>query len=296
MIRGFFTMSSPNDVEDAIVISEWGTALASLHWKVNNEAPATDMWGHSIWSYINAPRVGMMAVRSVAGVELTTPIPCILADIWIQLNSSAATLAFCPFLSPLKKMTGIIDNSTQVTALGAGAYSIPTTADGQAREIGMYSVPTAIDNEIFNARLTWHGFIANLYSTDGNIWATSTVTSGRMVCQKTVVPDFTVPELVYSSVPAAKTNWMPYCTNTGLRLIVGVTAANDATRLTQVMTGRAFTGLTTWVFKNVEIVPNVIVGSTATKKHGLWSSRAQGHLKDSSTSSPAGSSSNPDGV
>jgi hypothetical protein len=269
----------------AILKSDAGHVAAALHAKVNGEAPAQDMWGYTVWSYMNAPRVGFRGVWSTALAELTTPIPCILPDVWSQLFSKKRTLAFSPFISPLKKMIGIQEKDAQVTALGAGGYTIPANVQSQAREIGLNTIPLANDVEVFNARWVWHVFNSSLYTLDNNIWAISTVASTNVVGQKFVQNDYTIQNLTTASVPSAKTNWMPYNTSTGLRLLVGVTAANNASLMTQIMVGRAFTGLTTWVFNKVSVMPNVVVGADGNEDDGIWDdTTASG--KDSSTSSP----------
>lgn len=285
-LRKYFAASDNNRTQNAIIQSAAGKQVAVMHWKVNGEAPACDMWGLSVWSYINAPRVGFSNCWSVAGAEITTPIPSILPDIWSQLFTKKRTLAFAPFISPLKKMIGIQEPGCQVTALGAGSYTIPASVESQAREVGLNTVPIIDDVEVFNARLVYHMFLANLYTLDGNIWAISTLTPPNLLCQKYCREDYTVPDLILPSIPMAKTNWMPYNSSTGLRLLTGVTAANNANLMSQIMDGRAFATLSTWVFNKVTVMPNTIIGTVGNTDDGLWGDEGEEALNTSSGSLP----------
>lgn len=281
-IRKYF-VSAKNSSNKIILESVAGETVSSLHFKINGEAPASDMLGKTLWHYMNAPRVGFQGVYSVAGVVLNTPIPCIIPDIWSQLFSTKRTLAFAPFIPPLMKMVGLCRDNAQVTAFDAGGYMIPVSVKGQAREISINSSPTIDDYEVYNARLVYHSFVSDLYTLDGNVWAISTVTSPNLVSQKYVQPDYTVPQLVVASVPVSKTNWMPYNTSTGLRLLVGVTAANNANRMTQVMDGRSFASLSCWVFNNINVQPNAIVGGEV-EDDGIWTTESE--AKTPTTDSP----------
>jgi hypothetical protein len=278
-LRKYFTASDWHRATNAIIKSMAGTACASLHWKVNAEAPAFDMFGCSIWHLINAPRVGFLGVWSAAGVELTTPIPSILPDVWCQLFSRRRGLAFSPFLSPLKKMVGIQVPNAQVTAIGGGGYTVPAPVEGQAREVGLNMVPVISDSEVFNARLVWHTYAADLYSLDNQVWNVSTVASANIVCQKCLTADLTVPNNRSAILPTAKTNWMPYNTDTGLRLLVGVANPATANAMSQVMDGRAFGGLYTWVFNKVTVMPNIIVGTVGNTDDGIWDDESGSDLK-----------------
>jgi len=287
-IRKYFVASDLSAGEGLVLKSVAGAFCAGLHFKVNGCAPAQDMWGLTIWSYLNAPRVGFMGVISTAFAELGTPIPCILPDIWSQLFTRRRSLAFSPLLSPLKKLTGIQATGAQVTAIGAGGYTIPANVQSQAREVGLNTVPLADDVEVFNARIVWHAFTASLYTLDNNQWNVSTLQPGNFVRQKYVNADYTVPNYIGGVIAAAKTNWMPYNTSTGLRLLPGVTALNGAALMSQVMVGRAYTGLMTWVFNNVSIQPNVIVGADGNENDGIWdvaTSEGKGESASSTASS-----------
>lgn len=285
-LRKYFAASDNNRTQNAIIQSAAGKQVAVMHWKVNGEAPACDMWGLSVWSYINAPRVGFANTWSIAQAEITTPIPCILPDIWSQLFTKKRTLAFSPFISPLKKMVGIQEPGCQVTALGAGSYSIPASVESQAREVGLNTVPLIDDVEVFNARWVYHMFNANLYTLDGNVWAISTITSPNLLCQKYCRQDYTVPNLIIPSIPMAKTNWMPYNSSTGLRLLMGVTAGNNANLMSQIMDGRAFATLTSWVFNKVTVMPNTIIGTVGNTDDGIWGDEADEAVNSSSGNLP----------
>jgi hypothetical protein len=266
VVRAFFTSATSMGLPPK---SKAGDVVTSLHYKVNGYAPALNNWNMSVWHMMNAPRVGFQGVWNNAGV-LETPLPSILPDIWTQLFSHESAVAFSPFLSPLKRMTGMGDGKYQVTALGAGTYAVPCREGSQQRSVNMRQVPRIDDAEVWNDRLVWHAYPSSLYTTDGTIWGTSTVASGNIVSQKYVLPDDTVPANISAVLPSSKSNWMPYNTSTGMRLVVGVTAANGANAMTQVMDGRAFVGLTTWAFERIDIIPNVIVGGAASEDNGLW--------------------------
>jgi 8-oxo-dGTP pyrophosphatase MutT (NUDIX family) len=258
MLRGYFSQSQ-RGTENTHLVAQNGYMMAVLHSRINRNRPADDMFGYTIWDYINAPRVGFQGVLSIAGVELNTPIPSILADIWVQFESELNTLATTPMLSSNKLLTGVRDEGSQVVPLGAGGYTIPIPIDMQPRAVALDSIPLLVDKMTFNSKLVWHTFTSSLYTLDGNVYATSTIASGNRVVQRKVVADWTVPNLLVSSTLTAKTAWMPIMTLTGLRVAVGVSAANNANLMTQIMAKKTTTGVATWLVRGAHAMPNTIV-------------------------------------
>jgi hypothetical protein len=241
------------------MISEAGYALALLHCRINGYRPAEDMFGFTMYDYLNTPVVGFQGVISVALAELQTPKPCILADIWTQIESSVPTLALSPMLSSNKLLTGISMPDGQVTPLAGGGYTSPIPINTQAREVGLQTVPELDDRALFNSRLVWHTFPATLYTLDGAIYNTSTVATQNVVAQKSVRADWTTANLLDPSVLTANTRWMPFMTPAGLRLVVGVTAANGAAQMTQIMGKKTTTGIASWLVRGAMAMPNIIV-------------------------------------
>jgi hypothetical protein len=243
----------------AVIVSDVGHALGVLHCRVNGCRPATDMFGHCLWEYINAPRVGFQAVRSRTGVALSGVTPCVLPDITVQTESRLHILALSPMLSTNKMLTGVAVDDGQVTALGGGSYTVPLTIETQARSVGLETIPLLDDRCLFNARLVWHAFPSNLYTLDGTVFSTGVVGSGNIVAQKSIVADWTVPHLLPPSILTANTVWMPFMTPDGRRLAVGVTQIAGAALMTQIMGQKTTTGVATWLIRNAHAMPNTIV-------------------------------------
>jgi len=280
-IRGFFTAANPQG-SDAMV-SDNGHACALLHCRVNATRPASDMWGNTIWDYINAPKVGFASVLDSAGLELTSITPCILPDVWVQLNSEVKCLEFTPMLSTNKMLTGVVIPNGQVTPLAGGSYLSPMTIESQPRAIGLETIPRLHSETLFNARLTWHVFASNMYLLDGTIYAVGIPVSTATVSQKSVLPDWTVSNLLTPSILTANTRWMPYMTSDGLRIGVGVTAANGATLMTQIMGRRITTGVAAWLLHGVTAVPNAIVTAGGSNTQSRIA-RRPGNLNSSASS------------
>lgn len=286
-IRELFTRASPSNPASAMV-SEAGYAVALLHSRVTGHAPPKDMFGHYLWEKLNSPRVGFQAVWSAAGAALEAPTPSVLADIWVQLNSQDNTMAFTPMLSTNKMLTGVHLDDGQVTPLGAGSYTVPLTIETQPREVGLDTIPLLDDRMLFNARLVWHTFNANLYTLDGVLYNVSTVASGNVVAQKSVVGDWTLNAILTPSVLTAKTTWFPFMTPIGLRLAVGVTAVNGANLMTQIMASKTTTGVATWLIRNARAMPNTIVDGGGRNKTSRLARRNK--PENSSPSSEAAAS------
>jgi hypothetical protein len=257
-IRDLFTdaQRSSNTGE---IVSNSGFALAVLHSRVNGARPAEDMYGHSLWEYINVPRVGFQGVWDDTGSVLEGPTPSVLPDIWVQMESREHILAMSPMLSTNKLLTGLHLDDGQVTPLGGGSYTVPLTIETQPREVGLNTIPLLDDRMLFNARLVWHTFTAGLFTLDGNAYTVSVPAVGNVVAQKSIRPDWTVPNLLNPSVLTAKTTWFPFMTPDGLRLAVGVTQANGAALMTQIMGQKTTTGVATWLVRNAHAMPNAIV-------------------------------------
>jgi hypothetical protein len=256
-VRSVFT-DSQRGSSGEVIVSDNGWAIGVLHCRLNGCRPAKDMFGFTMWDYINVPRVGFQGVWTAAGV-LQMPIPSVLPDIWVQTNLAQACIAFTPMLSSNKLLTGIHVEKAEVIPVGGGGYTVPVTLENQGREVGLDVVPVFDDRAKFNARLVWHTFTADLYTHDGNVYAVSTVTSPNVVTQKSVVADWTVPNLLLPGVLTAKTSWMPFMTPAGLIVSVGVSAANGAALMTQIMGQKNITGVATWLIRGASAYPNVII-------------------------------------
>lgn len=284
-IRGFFVSAKHGDTLADVLISENGYAVSVLHCRVNGCRPATDMYGHSLWEYLNAPRVGFQGAYTLTG-PLDGCTPCVLPDIWVQLESWVRTYAHTPMLSSNKLLTGIHLDKGQVTPLNAGSYTVPVPIENQARAVGLGTVPLLDDRALFNARLVWHTFAASLYTLDGSVYNVSVPPSQNVISQKAVVPDWTVPNLLDPSVLTAKTTWFPFMDASGNRLVVGVSAANGASLMTQIMGQKTTTGVACWLVRNARAMPNVVVDGGGANSRSLIPPRP-GLKNDSPVSSAA---------
>jgi len=139
---------------------------------------------------------------------------------------------------------------------------------------------------LFNNRLVWHTFQASLYTINGSVYTTSTPSTGQVVVQKAIIADWTVPNLLLPSILTAKTTWFPIMTPIGLRLSVGVTAANGAALMTQIMARKTTTGVATWLIRNAVAYPNVIVSGGGGNKVNRIARRSK-TLNSSTDSAPA---------
>lgn len=255
-IRGFFCEANSGGGD--AMYSENGFAAALLHCRVNGHRPAADMFDNTIWDIINSPVTGFLPVIDEGGTQYTNITPCVLADVWVQLNMKTKTLSFTPLLSPNKMLTGVQVTDGQVTPIGGGGYLSPMTRDSQPRAIGIDTVPVLDDATLFNARLTWHAFTSSIFDLIGGL-AASVPLSNQVVVQRPLLADWTMDNLLPASILTANTRWIPYMDVNGLRLSVGVTAANNAALMTTVMAKRSYTGVATWLLRGARAVPNTIV-------------------------------------
>jgi hypothetical protein len=257
-IRAMFARATLTPNGEAM-ISETGQSLALLHTRLNGFKPASDMFGFTIWDYLNTPRTGFQGVLSAAGAELLTPKPCVLADIWVQIESYLPTMALTPLLSVAKMLTGIPLSDGNIVPLAAGGYCVPVPISQQAREVGLRTVPEINEKALFNSRLVWHTFPSSLYTLGGALYNTSTIATGNVVAQKSVRADWTIGALLNPTVLTANTRWMPFMNNLGQRLAVGVTAANGAALMSMITSKKSTTGVATWLVRGANAMPNVIV-------------------------------------
>ncbi len=284
MIRGFFS-SSTQSVMDPLM-SENGYSMALAHSRITGTRPACDMYGGSIYDYLNVPRVGFQPVLGYGGTEYIGVTPGVLADVWYQINNKFKCIAYMPLLSAQKKLTGIHIENGQVTPLGAGSYTSPIPVDSQARAVGLTTIPTLDDKAMFNAKLVWNVFNSTLYKLDGTVYNTGVIPAGLVVAQKYILPDWTVPALVLPDLVTSKTNWIPFMNIDGDRLVVGLTAANGAALMTQVMAAKTTSGAQMWLINGSFVMPNNIVMSGGTNSVSRMARRPGMSLNGTSSSDP----------
>lgn len=255
-IRGYFASAS-HTIDDPI-FAENGYALAVGHCRLTGTAPARDMYGNTIYDYPNTPRVGYLSPITVDGDRLDGIGMCILADIWTQLNIKVKTLEMAPLLSSQKFMTGIPLTSGGVINLGAGSYMAPLTQMASFRDIALDTLPEIDSATLWNTRLVWHTFNSSLYTLDGNVYNVDVPPPNTIICQRAIFIDFSVAANVLPSLLTAHTSWFPYMTPDGRKLGIGVTAANNAARMTQVMSKRTTTAAAMWMVNGSYVMPNTI--------------------------------------
>jgi len=286
MIRGFFAKSTQSVMNP--LMADNGYSMTLAHCRITGTRPACDMFGGSIYDYLNVPRVGFQPVLSYAGLQYIGVTPGVIPDVWYQINNKFKCITYMPLLSSQKMLTGInMDSEGQVVELGGGSYTSPITTASQPRSVGLTTIPVLDDKSMFNAKLVWNLFKASLYTLDGAVYAAAVIPSEHVVCQKYIQPDWTVPALILPSLPTSKTNWIPYMNINGQRLAVGVTAANNATLMTQIMAARITSGTSMWLINGSVIMPNTIVMAGGTNTVSRMVRRPGLPLNESPSSNPA---------
>jgi hypothetical protein len=217
------------------------------------------MYDNTVYDGMNVPRVGFESPMYANGTRLIGITPSVIADIWIQINTKAKTVALSPLLSTNKQMTGIAMDDGQVTPFPAGGYSTPITIDSQPRAVGLDTIPMMNDKALFNARLGWNAFSASLYTLDGAVYNVNVPVSGEVVCQRWITPDWTVPALISNSLLTSKSTWIPFMNIQGDRLVVGVANINNAALMTAVMAKRSYIGTSMWLVNGSYVMPNTVV-------------------------------------
>lgn len=290
-LRDFFVTAAASSTGMEL-IAPLGHQLAVLHSRLTGCSPAADMTGHTVWDYINAPRVGFQTITGINPTfnRLSTPLPSVLPDVWVQMTMSQNTRATTPLLSPVKRLTGLPVENGSVMPLGAGSYSMPFPYATQGREVGLETIPEFVDNVCFNQRLIWHTFQSSLFTLDGIPYLTSTVTPGNVVCQRYCAPDYTNVDQLNPGILTADTRWMPFMTQNGERVVVGVSAANGAQLMTRVISGASYGGVETWLIRSAVGMPLTIVDGGGTNQRSRLPRRqtAENALPSSTAASGAG--------
>jgi hypothetical protein len=282
MIRKFY-VSARAGAGVGDLVSVGGESLGGLHMTLNGSVPACDTYGYTLYDRINVPIVGFAGPYTYAGVEQDAATPCILPDVWYQLTCHGCYLANCQMLSSNKRLTGITIPDGQITPLGGGSYTTPCPRDLQAREVSLSSKPKLNDAMLFNQRQVWNSFAASIYTMNGVIYAGAVPATSTYPAQRFVTPDWTNASNVPPSRLTAKSTWIPFMTVDGLRLMVGVTAANGAALMSQIMAKATSNGLPMWLLRDVTVMPNTIVDGGGYATEDWVPSRRS--LKNDSTSS-----------
>jgi hypothetical protein len=270
-LRMYFTSASTSGNLPAH--SKAGTQVAVMHHKLNGFAPRTDLFGYSVWHYMNSPQNGFTGPTPVGGgAPLSNVTTCILADVWIQVSSAKILQALSPFISAQKDMYGIQTSDHQMTLFAGGTLTIPLKVGfGQAHGISMNACPTLDDSEMWNSRWIWHSRAATMYTLDGVVFNVGLPATQNLICQKA---NRAYPSLSgvgrMAILQTAYTGWFPYNTNDGRRLAVGLTLANGSAAVSQIIAHRTPTAMPIWNFGDVTIVPNSIVGMGGDTDSGLW--------------------------
>jgi hypothetical protein len=292
-LRQFFIQANASGVTDCPLTSEMEYSLTAAFANLNGVGCARDLWGNTLWAYINSPRIGFAAPVDLARVgALTSCQPCVLADVWMQLKLQPHLL-WAPALSQYKKLTGLHDPEAALVPLGAGGYTTPVRNDQSAREVQLNSVPEISAVDYWNQKLVWHSFTASLYSFDGNVYAAGVPASTHVIGQKLVPTDWTTVNLIGPSILRANTHWMPFMTPGGLRVAVGVTGANNAGQMSAVMAGASLGANPAWRLWDVVAMPNVILDGGGGKQRRMGLRRGGEHLNGSSSSDPVPEAADP---
>jgi len=140
---------------------------------------------------------------------------------------------------------------------------------------------------VWNSRLVWHAYEANLYTMDQTEYVTDIIATTNVLAQKFVVPDWTlIGESVNSSILSARTAWMPALTPDGEQLLVGVGASEGALGMLAVVAGAAFQTLAAWVTNYQTAMPIALTGQGVAESDGMPCSLRQG--KEPAPSSTGG--------
>lgn len=284
-LRGFFAayQGPGGGPSQAAIVSELGTAAAILHCRVNGSKPAEDMYGYTIWHYINVPCEEFDSAYDQNISIMSRITPCVLADIWVQLNLAAPSRAFSPMLSSNKLLTGISLPDGCILPIAGNGWTTGIPNDCVGPAVSIDAIPLINDDQLFNQRLIWHTFNAGLYTLQGNVNVANVPGNTNMVMQKGTITDWTVPNLITGSILRANTRWMPYMTPDGLRLNVAVTGANGASLMTQILSAKTTTGVPCWLVRKAKAMPQAIITGTGNKQSRL--KRYPRVTKNSSSSS-----------
>jgi len=158
---------------------------------------------------------------------------------------------------------GVSNSQYEIQDLTGGALSIAEDPRMFANKVGYRSKPVYRDDFAFNSRLIWHGFAAQLYQPSVGVVNLGLPGPGHIVCSKLVQPDQYCRNLVNNSLLVACTHWIPFMTNTGIRLVLGVTPAAGADRMSQILAKIGEVSLDAWMLRKVTVVPNLITSSAA---------------------------------
>jgi hypothetical protein len=108
---------------------------------------------------------------------------------------------------------------------------------------------------MFNQKLAWHTFTAQMFRMTGLSYAAGLPGSTHVIAQKSVVADWTLAGLLAPGILTAHTRWFPFMTADGQRLVVGVTAANQGELLTRVIAGAAYSAADAWLIRGASAEP-----------------------------------------
>jgi len=245
------------------LVAPLGDHIASITAVVTGFKCQRDGWGNTLHSYLNTPQANFATGVTTGFNPILSMIPVVLPDVWYYATCDVIAKGVQSWPAPVNKARGLINTSEKVAVFAGGSRSVTIDPMRQSLNIGTREFPLLSDTETYNSRLIRHvriGIIADLYTTDGTVFATQNVPPGYILTQRQITPDATMPNYVFGRLGTACTTWIPKIDALGHNLVVATTAANGGDYMTQILAGHAFANLEAWEMPDKTIEPNTIIG------------------------------------
>jgi len=157
------------------------------------------------------------------------------------------------FLTMSKRMTGMtFTNSSMIPILALDLISVPRHFGGNFLFFGVNAIPMTVDEELWNTRIMWHELNADMTDLEGNPFPP---TQNDYVCQKFIYQDgFMASAAVNGEIYACDSCWMQTVSSEGLSVVCVVASAVQNT-MSQIVTGRQYTGQSCLMINNVTALP-----------------------------------------
>lgn len=240
------------------IVSLAGEGLAGMHFALTGVAPARNLYGTTIWSSINVPRIGFLGAYDLLGVNTRFYIPSVLPDVWLLSTATVVPKRWSPLLGTNRDMTGIHDEGLRINTLPGLISTPPIVIDGSPTTMAIHEVVVQSDVQRWNSKLASQVFISSIYNYNGVLQRALYDMVGRQirVCQvMPIVSDWTcVNVAARGSIIVANTDLIPVIDDDGNKLYTAVTQA-AADQMTRVMAGIISTSTEAWAWKGAKILP-----------------------------------------
>jgi len=258
--------------DDGILQSDNGPALDRLYSGLTGCRTAKDSHGNSLLSYMNYPSsTAISGVVLTTGQEQTWCTPRIIIDFWLQTSCTSLPKAMSQFLTSSKKMTGMTFKDSSMIPIAGGLITAPRHYAGSFYYFGTQAIPMTVDEELWNFRILWHALGGDLTELDG---VGVTPTTGDYVCQKFIYQDgFMASAAVNGAIYACDSCWVATVDSLAQSIFSAVVVAAQNT-MSQIVTGRQFTGLQCLMINNVTAEP-LLINDDGTVGVSIFKARAK---------------------